>query len=211
VSNVIDGDTIKVSPAVNGLKDVRLIGVDTPETVDPAEGVEPYGPQASAFTTRELSLRRVRLEFDRERMDQYGRLLAYVNLGGSMFNEEMVAKGYAQAYPYPPNTAHAATFAAAQRRARAAGLGIWALTTAQKCELADRGNGIGEGTPGCTSSSGQQPDQRANPGGRPSSPTEGDYDCSDFTTRSQAQRQLLPGDPYGLDADGDGVACEDLP
>jgi micrococcal nuclease len=104
VSNVIDGDTIKVSPAVNGLKDVRLIGVDTPETVDPAEGVEPYGPQASAFTTRELSLRRVRLEFDRERMDQYGRLLAYVHTDGSMFNEELVGKGYAQAYPYPPNT-----------------------------------------------------------------------------------------------------------
>ena len=122
VSNVIDGDTIEISPAVNGLKDVRLIGVDTPETVDPSEGVEPYGPQASEFTARELSLRRVRLEFDKERMDQYGRLLAYVKLGGSMFNEELVAKGYAQTYPYPPNTAHAATFAAAQRGARAAGL-----------------------------------------------------------------------------------------
>ena len=157
VSNVIDGDTIEVSPAVNGLKDVRLIGVDTPETVDPAEGVEPYGPQASEFTTRELSLRRVRLDFDEERMDQYGRLLAYVYLDGKMFNEALVAKGYAQAYPYPPNTAHAAQFAAAQRRAKAAELGIWGLTTAQKCELADRGNGIGEGTPGCTAGSGDQP------------------------------------------------------
>jgi micrococcal nuclease len=211
VSNVIDGDTIEVSPAIDGLKDVRLIGVDTPETVDPSEGVEPYGPQASEFTTRELSLRRVRLEFDEERMDQYGRLLAYVYLGGSMFNEELVEHGYAQAYPYPPNTAHAAQFAAVQRRARAAGLGIWGLTTAQKCELADRGNGIGEGTPGCTLSSGRQPGQGANPGGRPPSPAEGDYDCSDFATRSQAQDQLLPGDPYRLDADGDGQACEDVP
>jgi micrococcal nuclease len=211
VSNVIDGDTIKVSPAVNGLKDVRPNGVDTPEAVDPSEGVEPYGPQASEFTTRELSLRRVRLEFDEERMDQYGRLLAYVYMGGSMFNEELVAKGYAQAHPYPPNTAHAATFAAAQRRARAAGLGIWGFTTTQKCELADRGNGIGEGSPGCTSGSGRQPGHGATQGGGPSSPTEGDYDCSDFATRSQAQRQLLPGDPYGLDADGDGVACEELP
>ena len=211
VSNVIDGDTIKVSPAANGLNDVRLIGVDTPETVDPSEGVEPYGPQASAFTNRELSGRRVRLEFDRERMDQYGRLLAYVYSDGSMFNEELVEKGYAQAYPYPPNTAHAPQLAAAQRRARAAGLGIWGLTTAQQCELADRGNGIGEGAPGCTAGSGRQPGQGANPGGRPQPPTEGDYDCSDFATRAQAQRQLLTGDPYGLDADGDGVACEDLP
>jgi micrococcal nuclease len=174
-------------------------------------GVEPYGPQASEFTTRELSGRRVRLEFDRERMDQYGRLLAYVYLDGSMFNEELVAKGYAQAYPYPPNTAHAALFAAAQRKARAAGLGIWGLTMAQKCELADRGNGIGEGSPGCTFGSDDQPSHGSNPGGRPSSSTEGDYDCSDFATRAQAQRQLLPGDPYGLDADSDGVACEELP
>ena len=210
VSNVIDGDTIKVSPAVNGLNDVRLIGVDTPETVDPAEGVEPYGPQASEFTTRELSSRRVRLEFDEERMDQYGRLLAYVYAGGSMFNEEPVAKGYAQAYPYSPNTAHAPQFAAAQRKARAAGLGIWGLTTAQKCQLANRGNGIGEGSPGCTAGSGQQPGYEAAPGaGEPPAPVGGDYDCSDFETQAQAQRQLLPGDPYGLD--GDGVTCEELP
>jgi micrococcal nuclease len=211
VSRVIDGDTIEVSPAVNGLKDVRLIGVDTPETVDPAEGIEPYGPQASDFATRELALRRVRLEFDEERMDRYGRLLAYIFLDGSMFNEELVEKGYAQAYPYPPNTTHAATFAVAQRRARAAGLGIWGLSMAQKCQLADRGNGIGEGSPGCASGSGQQPSQGTNPGGRQPSPAEGDYDCSDFSTRSQAQRQLLPDDPYRLDSDGDGVACEELP
>ena len=212
MSRVVDGDTIEISPAIDGVQDVRLIGVDTPETVDPSEGVEPYGPQASEFTTRELTGKRVGLEFDEERVDQYGRLLAYVNLGGSMFNEELLAKGYAQAYPYPPNTAHAALFAAAQRRARAAGLGIWGLTTAQKCELADRDNGIGEGTPGCAGGAGRQPDQGANPGGnKPPPPAGGDYDCSDFSTRSQAHRQLLPGDPYGLDADGDGVACEDLP
>jgi hypothetical protein len=182
------------------------------EAVDPSERVEPYGPQASAFSTRELSLRSVRLEFDEERMDQYDRLLAYVNLGGSMFNEELVAKGYAQAYPYLPNTAHAATFAAAQRRARAAGLGIWGLSMAQKCELADRGNSIGEGSPGCAAGSGPRPGHgAASSAGEPQPPAGGDYDCSDFATRAQAQRQLLPGDPYRLDADGDGVACEELP
>jgi micrococcal nuclease len=212
VSRVIDGDTIEVSPAVNGLKDVRLIGVDTPETVDPTERVEPYGPQASAFATRELAGKRINLEFDEERVDQYDRLLAYVYLGGSMFNEELVAKGYARAYPYPPNTAHAATFAAAQRRARAAGLGIWGLTTAQKCELENRGNGIGEGSPGCADGSGRQSGQGAAPSaGEPPPPAGGDYDCSDFATRAQAQRQLLPDDPYRLDSDSDGMACEELP
>jgi len=203
VSRVVDGDTIEISPAIRGVEDVRLIGIDTPETVDPSEEVEPYGPQASAFATRELTGRRVRLEFDQERIDQYDRLLAYIYAGGSMFNEELVRKGYAQAYPYPPNTTYEAKFAAAQRMARTSGLGIWGLTKAQKCKLADRGNGIGEGTPGCTGSSQRQPGSNPAPGA--------DLDCSDFATQAQAQAKLLPGDPYALDGDGDGEACEDLP
>jgi micrococcal nuclease len=132
---VVDGDTVEISPAIDGVEEVRLIGVDTPETVDPTEGIEPYGPQASAFAKRELTGRRVGLEFDRERVDQYGRLLAYVHAGGSMFNEELLKKGYAQAYPYPPNTAHAAQFAAAQRKARAAGLGIWGSARQRNASL----------------------------------------------------------------------------
>jgi micrococcal nuclease len=211
VRGVIDGDTIEISPAVNGLNEVRLIGVDAPETVDPSEGVEPYGQQASDFATRELALSRVRLEFDKARMDRYGRLLAYVYLGSKMFNEELVEKGYAQAYPYPPNTAHAPQFAAAQSRAREAGVGIWGLSRARQCRLANRGNGIGEGSSGCTGGSGRQPGQGATPGGKPPPPAGGDYDCSDFATQAQAQRQLQPGDPYRLDSDGDGVACEELP
>ena len=54
VERVVDGDTIEVSPAVSGTEDVRLLGVDTPETVDPGEPVEPFGPEASAFTKRNL-------------------------------------------------------------------------------------------------------------------------------------------------------------
>jgi micrococcal nuclease len=215
VSRVLDGDTVEISPAIDGVEEVRLIGVDTPETVDPTEGIEPYGPQASAFAKRELSGRRVGLEFDRERVDQYGRLLAYVHTGGSMVNEVLLKKGYAQAYPYPPNTSHAATFAAAQRKARAAGIGIWGLSTPQKCELADRGNGIGEGSPGCTTNSGQQSGRGPSPGaGGPPPPAAGDLDCSDFATQAQAQRtyDADPSDPNDLDgAPEDGVACESLP
>jgi micrococcal nuclease len=134
VSRVVDGDTVEISPAINGVEDVRLIGVDTPETVDPGEEVEPYGPQASAFATRELTGHRVRLGFDEERIDQYGRLLGYVYVGGSMFNEELVRKGYAQAYPYPPNTTYETKFAAAQNGARTAGRGIWGLSKGQQCK-----------------------------------------------------------------------------
>ena len=75
VWRVVDGDTIEVSPAVSGIADVRLIGIDTPETYG---GTEPYGKEASAFTTQRLEGRKVALEFDVERIDPYGRVLAYV-------------------------------------------------------------------------------------------------------------------------------------
>jgi micrococcal nuclease len=153
VSRVVDGDTIEISPAVEGLDEVRLIGVDTPETKDPEEGIEPYGPEATAFATEELDGQGVDLEFGQEMEDQYGRLLAYVYVGGEMFNEILLEEGYAQAYPYEPNTKYEERFASAQADARAADLGIWGLSHAQQCELADRGNGIGEGTPGCEGAS----------------------------------------------------------
>jgi micrococcal nuclease len=150
VSRVVDGDTVEISPAVDGVEDVRLIGVDTPETVDPGEEVEPYGPEASSFATGELTGRKVGLEFDEERIDQYGRLLAYVYTGQNrMLNEVLVEKGYAQAYPYPPNTAHEIRFEQAQREAKAGDAGIWGLPLDRQCLLADRGNGIGEGSIKC--------------------------------------------------------------
>ena len=81
VSQVVDGDIIEIFPAIDGIEEVRLIGLDTPETKDPDEAVEPYGPEATAFATDELTGRRVGLEFDVERIDQYRRLLAYVYAG----------------------------------------------------------------------------------------------------------------------------------
>jgi len=91
---------VESSPTIDGAEDVRLIGVDTPETVDPDEEIEPYGPEASTFATSELTGERVDLEFGQEKFDDYDRLLAYVYVDGQMFNEELVEQGYAQAYPY---------------------------------------------------------------------------------------------------------------
>ena len=220
VSRVVDGDTIEISPAVDGNGEVRLIGMDTPETKDPSEEVEPLGPEASAFATDSLTGQSVGLEFDVEREDQYGRLLAYVHLGGEMFNEILVEEGYAQAYPYDPNTRYEGRFAAAQERARTAGVGIWSLTLAQQCLLADRGNGIGEGTPGCsgaTASASSSPDasSSASASASPSAPSPapggggapsggGDIDCDQV----DGPIPTPPGDPDGLDGDGDGLACE---
>jgi endonuclease YncB( thermonuclease family) len=73
VSRVVDGDSVEVIPAVDGLTEVRLIGVDTPETSHPTYGEQPYGQQAKAFTVSRVEGERVALEYDVEKVDQYGR------------------------------------------------------------------------------------------------------------------------------------------
>jgi micrococcal nuclease len=207
VTRVVDGDTVEISPAVGGIEEVRLIGVDTPETVDPSEGVEPYGPQASSFTKAQLEGKRVALEFDEEREDQYGRLLAYIHVGGQMFNETLLRQGYAQLYIVAPNDKYEPQFRQVQQQARTAGRGIWGLTREQQCELADRCNGIGEGSPGCQA--GRTPSPPAPGAPQEASPGEG-RDCADFPSQPAAQAELDrdPTDPNGLDDDGDGQACE---
>ena len=104
VTRVVDGDTVIVSIAnpPEGLakrERVRFIGVDTPETVHPSKPVEYFGKEASDFTKAALSKKAVRLAFDRDLRDKYGRLLAYVYLEkGKCFNAELVEKGYGHAY-----------------------------------------------------------------------------------------------------------------
>jgi micrococcal nuclease len=204
VERVVDGDTLVVNPSVGGTEDVRLLGVDTPETVDPNEPVEPYGPEASTFTNQQLEGERVTLIFDQERRDQYGRALAYVRISGQgeTFNETLLRQGYAQLYVVPPNDRYEVTFSQAQDQARQAQRGIWGLPKDQQCELADRGNGIGEGSPGCQ---GRTPTPAPDPGM--------DKDCSDFRSQAEAQAELErdPSDPNNLDGDGDGEACETYP
>jgi endonuclease YncB( thermonuclease family) len=122
----IDGDTIDVKPVGGGDKQrVRLIGVDTPESKDPRRPVECFAEEASKFTSR-LEGKLVRLEFDVERYDRYGRTLAYVYLSdGTFFNLVLVEEGYAQPYTVPPNVRYQDQFVEAGRRAREAGRGLW--------------------------------------------------------------------------------------
>ena len=127
VVRAVDGDTIIVA-AGNRTEDVRLLGIDTPETVDPRRPVGCYGPEASAFTKHLVTGRTVTLRYDRELHDRYGRFLAYVWLTGRrplFVNAELVRRGYARSYPFPPNTAHAALFAALERAAAVSGRGLW--------------------------------------------------------------------------------------
>jgi micrococcal nuclease len=216
VKRVVDGDTLEIEPAVDGEEEVRLIGVDTPETKDPEEGVEPYGKEASKYAVSVLEGEEIELEFDAEREDQYGRLLAYVYpLGEEMFNEDLVEGGYAQVYTFPPNTRYEERFEEAQEEARAANIGIWGLSRDEQCELADRGNGIGEGTPACQAEPEPTPEPRPQPEPEPAPPPAptGGLDCADFSTQEEAQAVLDadPSDPNGLDPDGDGQACAELP
>jgi hypothetical protein len=160
--------------------------------------------EASAFTKQQLEGERVTLIFDQEKTDQYGRALAYVRISGQSetFNETLLKQGYAQLYVVPPNDRFEARFSQAQDQARQAQRGIWGLPKAQQCELADRGNAIGEGSPGCQ---GAVPMPAPDPGV--------DKDCTDFRSQAEAQAELErdPSDPNNLDADGDGVACETYP
>src|SRR5919106_2430176 len=89
VTRVVDGDTVEVRIA-GGRDEVRYIGIDTPETVKPGEPVQCFGHRASAANRRLVEGRRVRLVFDRERRDVYGRLLAYVYVRGRFVNAELV-------------------------------------------------------------------------------------------------------------------------
>jgi micrococcal nuclease len=129
VTRVIDGDTIEVSLPDGSVEKVRLIGVDTPESVHPDKSRNvPYGDIASAFTKDHLSGKTVGLEFDVQERDKYGRLLAYVYLGDIMFNELLVSEGHASVSTYPPNVKYVERFTAGQLAARNAGLGQWGYT-----------------------------------------------------------------------------------
>jgi len=124
VTRVVDGDTAMMT-IDGGEVRVRFIGIDTPESVAPDQPVECYGTQASAYTASRIEGRTVRLEFDVERTDQYGRTLAYVWIDDELFNETLLAEGYALVTTYPPNVRYVERFVASQREAREAGRGLW--------------------------------------------------------------------------------------
>jgi micrococcal nuclease len=126
VERVVDGDTFETSVA-GRRESVRLIGVDTPETVAPGRPVEPYGPQASAFAKHWLAGHPLRLAGDAEPRDRYGRLLAYAWLGdGTFWNALLLAEGYAETLTIAPNDTFAGLFARLAAAARSAHRGLWA-------------------------------------------------------------------------------------
>lgn len=128
VTRVLDGDTIEVRIG-DRVEDVRLIGIDTPETVKPGAPVECFGPQASRFAHRLLEGRRVWLVFGVERRDAYRRLLAYVHLGPSsrrsFVNAILARRGLARSLTIPPNDRFAPLLRRLELEAARAGRGLW--------------------------------------------------------------------------------------
>jgi len=139
VLRAVDGDTLEVRLDDGRTETVRVIGVDTPETVKPDTPVQCFGPQASRFEHREVEGRRVRLLTGVEPRDFYGRLLAYVWIAadphapavrrgirpGRFLEEVLLRRGLARTLPFHPNDRFAARFARLERNAAKAGKGLW--------------------------------------------------------------------------------------
>lgn len=214
VTHIVDGDTIDVR--FDGQEHrIRIIGVDTPETVDPGEPVMCFGAEATAFTRDMISRagNDVYLEKDVSETDQYDRLLRYVWLphddGNRMLNQELVAQGYVQSSTYPPDVKYQGLFVEAQRVAREEGRGLWGT--------------CGEfGVPLATPTPVPRPPTATPVPPAPEPPTKTgncdpsypdvcippyppDLNCADVP---YGRFTVLPPDPHGFDGDGDGVGCE---
>jgi len=128
VERVVDGDTLLLTDRAR----VRLMGVDTPEVFERGgtgqRKGEPdrWGPEASAFTKKFVGDGQVRLQFDKERKDQYGRFLAYVWVGDRMLNEELLREGLARHTPqYRFSESMKKRFRKAEEDARIHRRGLW--------------------------------------------------------------------------------------
>lgn len=201
VTKVVDGDTVAVS--MNGITEtIRLIGIDTPETVDPRTTVECFGTEASNKAKELLTGKRVRIEKDLSQgeRDKYGRLLAYVYREDELFfNRYMIEEGYAYEYTYNIPYKYQPEFKAAQASAETNKKGFWA-------------NGACDGSEQVKTTT---PPPTQPPSSQYSCATNV-YNCSDFLTHEQAQSAYetcggAGNDVHKLDNDKDGLACESLP
>jgi len=196
VTAVIDGDTIAVE--IDGTKYVvRYIGIDSPESTSDA-----FAEEASNQNKALVLGKTVTLITDTSEVDRYDRLLRYVIVDDVFVNEALVRLGMAVAVSYPPDTACLTTFREAQGIAEMGFLGIWAAPLLNP-----------------TARAGDSPFSTATapPGGTSVCNCSIDYNCSDFSTHSEAQACFSScggSSTYnwsGMDGDHDGRACESLP
>lgn len=203
VTKVVDGDTLQVDMNGDAIT-LRLIGINTPETVDPRRPVECFGREASAKAKEILTGARVRVEMDPSQgnYDKYGRTLAYVFLDdGTNFNEYMIREGYAYEYTYHLPYKYQTQFKDAEHVARTEERGLWADGA---CESKNVSVKIPPAIYSVTTS------------GKNYVCDKNTYNCSDFSTQQDAQAVFdacggSANDVHKLDSDKDGTVCESLP
>lgn len=197
ILTVIDGDTIEV--LIDNKKEVvRLIGINSPETVDPRKPVECFGKEASAKAKSILLGKSVQLEADptQDDRDKYQRLLRYVFLeDGTNFSKLMISEGYAYEYTYNTPYKYQSEFKQAQKEAEASKVGLWAdsaclTNTTQPSSTTGFPGGSSEGSSGFTCSVKKT--------------------CPQMTNCAEAQFYLNTCGVKSLDRDGDGVPCETI-
>ena len=211
---VVDGDTVDVQFEDGSTDRLRLIGIDTPEVVDPRKSVQCFGREASAHAHELLDGQTVSVQRDPSQgnRDIYNRLLAYIWLpDGHNFGEVMIADGYAHEYTYSLPYAYRDSFKAAQDNAIANQLGLWSPATCagDTEQPADVPAPAAAPTDGAvvqpSPSAAFDPTRYIGQGDR--------YNCSAFKSQADAQAVLRadPRDPNRLDGDHDGIACESNP
>jgi endonuclease YncB( thermonuclease family) len=218
VVRVVDGDTIEVTGGTR----VRLIGVDTPETADC------FNADATRYANELLPAgTRVRLVYDVQRLDSFGRTLAYVyKLNDGVFvNLAMARNGFAQQLTVPPNVAHAEDFRVAAASARTASLGLWqgclapatTITAAAPVTVAAAPTTrVTVARPATTTTAAPASGGGCHPSYAGACVPTGysDVDCAGGTGNgpgyvSTKRFQVVGPDVYGLDGnDNDGIACE---
>ena len=213
VSNVVDGDTLAVN--IDGKQEVlRLIGINTPETVDPRKPVECFGAEASAKAKEILTGKQVSLEADKTQSerDKYGRLLRYVYLeDGTNFNKSMIEQGYAYEYTYNTPYKYQADFKAAQQQSKDNKMGLWAENTCNgnltKATVT---------TPTSTPTSKQVSDNPATTSTITPKTSSGSFACSgkhlcgEMASCDEAYFYLNKCGVTSLDRDRDGIPCETI-
>lgn len=140
IQQVIDGDTLRLDSG----KTVRLIGINTPETAKRDRPAQPLADQATAVLANWLTKESVRLETGKEARDRHGRLLTHLRTrNGDLLETRLVEAGLAWVVAIPPNTEQLTALAAAERRARGAGKGIWSVKTYQPIAASKAGDILG--------------------------------------------------------------------
>lgn len=205
VARVIDGDTIEIESA-DGIRKVRMIGIDTPEKDHPNKPVECFAVEASDHLSRLISGKSVSVEADasQDTMDKYGRYLYYVFLNDQNINQLMISDGYAYEYTYNTPYKYQSDFKKAQSTASESDKGLWSPSSCNGERIAPSRTSTVNPSTAASSAAGGQP-SGCDPNYTPCVPNVTyDLDCGDISFSVR----VVGSDHHRFDREGDGHGCE---